>query len=152
MTVGHVADGVIAVSESTVVDAPLAEVWAFMDDPHNQPEISPSITDVRNVEQDETGKSLAYTYRMAGVPVDGSMTTSVYEPEERVVFDLEGPLSGTITWELEAVDDGRTRVTYAASYELPSKVLESVVRRLAERYNERELRTTLENLQTRLEA
>lgn len=142
----------IAVSETAVVDAPLAEVWAFMDDPHNQPEISPSITDVRDVEQDETGKSLAYTYRMAGVPIDGSMTTSVYEPEERVVFDLEGPLSGTITWEFEAVSADRTRVTYAASYALPSKVLESVVRRLAERYNEQELRRTLENLQARFES
>jgi uncharacterized membrane protein len=147
LTLGHVADGVIEVSETVVVDAPLAEVWAFMDDPHNQPEISPSITDVRDVQQDETGKSLSYTYRMAGVPVDGSMTTSVYEPEERVVFDLEGPLSGTITWAFEAVSADRTRVTYAAAYELPSKVLESVVRRPAERYNERELQTTLENLQ-----
>jgi carbon monoxide dehydrogenase subunit G len=139
---------VIEVSESAVVDAPLAAVWAFMDDPHNQPEISPSITDVRDVEQDATGKSLSYTYRMAGVPIDGSMSTSTYDPEERVVFDLEGPLSGTITWTFEALDDGRTRVTYGAAYDLPSKVLESVVRRFAERYNERELRTTLENLQT----
>ena len=141
----------IEVTESVVVDAPLERVWEYMDDPHNQPEISPSITDVRDVEQDESGKSLAYTYRMAGVSVDGSMETSVYEPGERVVFDLEGPLSGTITWEFEAVDEGRTRVTYAAAYDLPSSVLESVVRRFAERYNERELRTTLANLQTRLE-
>lgn len=137
----------IEVSESAVVDAPLAAVWAFMDDPHNQPEVSPSIVDVRHVRQDEAGKSLEYTYRMAGVPIDGSMSTSTYDPEERVVFDLEGPLSGTITWQFEAVDDERTRVTYAAAYDLPSKVLESVVRRFAERYNERELRRTLENLQ-----
>ena len=142
----------IEVSETAVVDAPLAEVWAYMDDPHNQPEISPSITDVRDVRQDETGKSLAYTYRMAGVGIDGSMSTSTYEPRERVVFDMEGPLSGTITWAFEAVSEERTRVTYAAAYDLPSRVLESVVRRVAERYNERELRTTLENLQARLGA
>ena len=141
----------IEVTESVVVDAPLERVWEYMDDPYNQPEISPSITDVRDVEQDETGKSLAYTYRMAGVSVDGSMQTSTYDPGERVVFELEGPLSGTITWEFERLDDGRTRVTYAAAYDLPSRVLESVVRRFAERYNERELQTTLANLQTRLE-
>ncbi|MFB6117252.1 SRPBCC family protein [Halosegnis sp.] len=140
----------LTVSEDIEIEAPVAEVFDYMDNPHNQTEISPSVTDIRDVEQDESGKSLAFTYEMAGVPLNGRLETRVYEPEERIVFDMEGALSGTITWEFEPSDAG-TRVTYGAEYDLPSSVLERVVRPFAERYNERELRTTLENLKTRVE-
>ena len=54
-------------------------------------------------------------------------------------------------WEFEA-DDGETVVTYTARYDVPIPVLDVVVEPFVERYNERELRTTLENLRTRLEA
>ena len=140
----------VAVSEHIDVDAPVEAVFDYMNDPHNQSEISPSVTDIRDVEQDETGKSLAFTYEMAGVPLDGRLETRTYEPEERIVFEMDGHLSGTITWEFESTDGG-TRVTYGAEYDLPADVLEAVVRPFAERYNERELRTTLENLKTRVE-
>lgn len=141
----------LTVSETIDINAPVEDVFAYMDDPHNQQAVSPSVTDIRDVQQDESGKSLAFTYEMAGVPVDGRMETRVYDPPNRIVFDMEGALSGTITWEFERIDEG-TRVTYGAEYDLPSDVLETVVRPFAERYNERELRTTLENLKTRMEA
>ncbi|PSQ24085.1 SRPBCC family protein [Halobacteriales archaeon QS_9_67_17] len=141
----------VAVSESIEIDAPVDAVFDYMDDPHNQAEISPSIADIRDVEQDETGKSLAFTYEMAGVSLDGRLETETYDPETEIVFDMQGALSGTITWEFEPTDGG-TRVTYAAEYDFPSDVLEAVVHPFAERYNERELRTTLENLKTRMEA
>ncbi|KAB7515833.1 SRPBCC family protein [Halosegnis rubeus] len=143
----------LSVSETVAIDAPLSDVFAYMDDPHNQAEITPSLSDVRSVEdRGDDGKRLDYTYTMAGVSLDGTLETTTYEPESRVVFDMvEGPLSGELTWEFETTDDG-TRVTYSASYELPSSVLEAVVRPFAERYNERELETALQNLKTRLES
>ena len=143
----------LSVSETVAIDAPLSDVFAYMDDPHNQAEITPSLSDVRSVEdRGDDGKRLDYTYTMAGVSLDGTLETTTYEPESRIVFNMvEGPLSGELTWEFETTDDG-TRVTYSASYELPSSVLEAVVRPFAERYNERELETTLQNLKTRLES
>lgn len=143
----------LTVEDDIVVERPVDAVFDYMDDPHNQTEITPSITDVRNVEPlDDGGKRLDYTYQMAGVSLDGTLETPVYEPDERIVFEMvDGDLSGTITWEFEPVDAG-TRVTYSAEYELPSTVLETVVRPFADRYNERELRTTLQNLKTRLES
>jgi ligand-binding SRPBCC domain-containing protein len=137
----------IEVEASTHVDAPRTEVFGFMDEPRNQAVITPSITDIRNVEPlDNGGKQLEYTYTMGGVDLEGSLETPVYEPAERVVFDMDqGPLTGTIVWTFED-EDGGTRVTYAAAYELPSTVLETAARPFVERYNERELRTTLANL------
>ncbi|MFB6206106.1 MAG: SRPBCC family protein [Haloglomus sp.] len=146
----------IHVEDSIHVDAPREEVFAFMDDPHNQVVITPSITDIRNVEPlDNGGKRLEYTYTMAGVDLEGTLETPTYEPGERIVFALEqGPLTGTITWTF-ADDDGDgpgTQVTYAADYELPSEVLETAARPFVERYNERELRTTLANLKDHFES
>ncbi|PSP39865.1 SRPBCC family protein [Halobacteriales archaeon SW_8_65_20] len=142
----------LSVTETVEIDAPLSDVFAYMDDPHKQAAITPSLSDVRNVEdRGDEGKRLDYTYTMAGVSLDGTLETTTYEPESHVTFELvEGPLSGELRWQFEATDDG-TRVTYSASYELPSSVLEAAVRPFAERYNERELSTTLQNLQTRLE-
>ena len=146
----------IEVEESIHVAAPRAAVFAFMDDPRNQAVVTPSITDIRNVESlSNGGKRLDYTYTMAGVDLDGTLETPTYEPEERVVFEMvEGPLSGRITWTFAdaAADDPGTVVTYAAAYELPSRVLETAARPFVERYNARELRTTLENLRDHFEA
>lgn len=146
----------IRVEESIHVPAPREDVFAFMDLPHNQAVVTPAITDIRNVEPlPNGGKRLDYTYSMAGVGLDGSLETPVYEPDERIVFDMvEGPLSGRITWTFvdgEADSEPGTVVTYAAEYELPSRVLETAARPFVERYNARELRTTLENLRDRLE-
>jgi len=143
---------VLHVEDTVYVDAPREAVFAFMDDPENQVVITPSITDIRDVEPlDNGGKRLAYTYTMAGVDLDGTLETPTYEPGERIVFDLQqGPLAGTITWTFEREESG-TRVAYAADYELPSRVLETAARPFLERYNERELETTLANLQAQFE-
>lgn len=140
---------VIEVTESVELAVPVADVWAFMDDPHTQPTVSPSISEVRDVEQRPDGKSLAFTYRMAGVPLDGRLETTTYEPGERVVFAMTGALSGEITWTFEATEGG-TRFTYGAAYDVPGP-LEAVARPLVVRYNERELRRTLENVRAALE-
>lgn len=140
----------IEVTETVEIAAPLADVWAFMDDPHTQPAVSPSITEVSDVDERPDGKSLAFTYRMAGVPLSGRLETTTYEPRERVVFEMSGALAGRITWTFEAVDGG-TRFTYGAAYEVPGP-LEALARPLVVRYNERELRRTLENVRDALEA
>jgi uncharacterized membrane protein len=63
---------------------------------------------------------------------------------------MTGDLSGQIEWEFEA-DEDATTVTYTGRYEIPIPVANAVVEPFVKRYNERELRTTLENLRTRIE-
>ena len=141
----------VSVTSSVRVDAPVAEVFAYVDEPENHVEMTPSIAEVSNVEPLENGgKRLDYTYKMVGVPLTGSLETVEYEPDERIVFEMDGDLSGTLTWEFEA-DGDATRVTYAAEYDLPGGVVRAVAEPFAVRYNERELRTTLANLRDRIE-
>ncbi|MFB6299196.1 MAG: SRPBCC family protein [Halobacteriales archaeon] len=141
----------IEVSEDILIEAPVVDVFAYMDEPTNQLELSPSLTRAETLETlSNGGKRVAYTYTIAGIDLEGELEATEYEPEAYVRWDMTGDLTGTIEWEFDAVDGG-TRVTYAAAYDLPNRILDSLAGPFVRRYNERELRTTLENLQTRLE-
>ncbi len=141
----------IDVGETVRIDAPIGDTFAFMDRPENQPEITPSLTRSETVETlSNGGKRVAYTYTMVGIGLDGYIEATEYEPERRINWEMSGDLEGEIEWEFERVN-GQTRVTYTARYEMPVRVLEVVIGPIVERYNERELRTTLENLRTRIE-
>lgn len=141
-----------AVSESIYIDRPVEDVFAYLDDPHNHSLITPSITDIRNVQTlDNGGKRLEHTYEMAGIGIDGELVEQVHEEDERMVFEMRGRLTGEIEFGFEERDDG-TEVTYSAAYDIPGRVLSRAATPLVERYNERELRTTLENLKTVLES
>lgn len=142
----------IEVERSIVVERPVSMVFDHLDDPRNHVEITPSLTAVRNVRRlDNGGKRADHTYEMAGITLRGELTEVTHVPDERMVFELSGDLSGEIEITVSAVPDG-TEVTYAAGYELPGRVLTALAKPFVERYNERELRTTLANLKTRLEA
>lgn len=151
MSTDGLSTDMISVSEDIVIDASVERVYEYMDDPHNHAEVTPSITDVRNVETLENGgKRLEHTYTMAGVGVDGELEEVEHVENELMRFEMRGELEGEIRLEFEE-EDGGTRLTYAAEYDVPNKVLEKLVEPFVRRYNKRELRTTLENVKARLE-
>lgn len=141
-----------AVSESIVIDRPVDEVFAYLDDPHNHAAITPGIADIRNVQRlDNGGKRLEHTYEMAGIGIDGELIEQVHEENERMCFEMRGRLSGEI--DLRFVEtDGGTEVTYSAEYDIPGGVLSAAAEPVVERYNRRQLTKTLENLETELES
>jgi len=141
----------VHVSDSIVVSASPASVFDILDDPETHATITPSIHDIRNVEPLENGgKQLEYTYRLAGVPIDGRLVQTVHERPTRHVFALEGGLTGAITLDLDPVETG-TQVTYSAEYAVPGRVISRVIEPVVRWYNERELNSTLENLRTLIE-
>ena len=131
------------------VAADVESVFEFLDDPHNHAAVTPRLTDVRDVERlPNGGKRLAYTYRMAGLGIDGELVQTIHEPNERMAFELRGRLTGTIDLSFESVDDG-TVLTYAAEYDLPENPLTTVGEPVIQRFNERQLRATLDNVVSR---
>jgi carbon monoxide dehydrogenase subunit G len=141
----------IDVSDTVRVDAPPSAVFAYLDEPRNHVEVTPSLAGVDDIEPlDNGGKRATFTYGIAGVGLDGELVQTEHSPDERMRFDLRGSLPGEIDIRLEP-DDGETLVTYAATYEIPGRVLAAVAEPFVRRYNERELRTLLDNLKTRLE-
>lgn len=137
----------LSVRDTVDVDAPIEEVFAFLDDPHNHAAVTPRLTDVRDVERlDNGGKRLSHTYRMVGIGVDGELVQTVHEPNERMRFEMRGGLEGVIDLRFEPTDDGRTRLTYAAEYDLPSSVLVEASKPVVRAFNERQLKATLRNV------
>jgi carbon monoxide dehydrogenase subunit G len=142
----------IEVSDSVDIDAPVADVFAFMDDPENHVTVTPSLAGVGNVERlSNGGKRLDYEFRMAGVSLSGELEEVERAENEGILFEMRGQLSGEIELTFETVDGG-TRLTYTGRYDLPGRVLERVARPFVRRYNERELSTTLGNVKTHVEA
>jgi uncharacterized membrane protein len=142
----------IEVSESILIDAPVEEVYDYMDDPHSHAEVTPSITDVRNVEELKNGgKRLEYTYTIGGIELDGELEETDHTENDRMLFEMQGELEGRIDLTYER-EEGKTSMTYSAEYDVPTKVLEKLVEPFVRKYNERELRTTLKNVKTRIEA
>jgi carbon monoxide dehydrogenase subunit G len=142
----------VRVSKSTRIDAPREQVFEFLDVPENHATITPSLRDIRNVQAlDNGGKTLEYTYKMAGIGIDGQLTQTVHDPPSRHVFALESGLSGELAFELEAAAEQTTVVTATAEYEIPGRVLSAVAEPFVKRYNARELATVLENLRDSLE-
>ena len=140
----------VSVSDSIRLEVDPATVFAYLDDPQGHVEVTPSLVDVENIEPLDGGKRLGFTYSIAGVPLGGELVQTVHEPDEQMAFEMSGQLNGTITVEMEP-SDGGTEVTDTGEYEIPGKVLARVAEPFVRRYNEREVRTLLANLKTRLE-
>ena len=141
----------IRARDSTYVGAPVSDVFAFMDDPHNHAAVTPRLADVRDIERlDNGGKRLSYTYKMAGFGIDGELVQTVHEPDERMCFELRGRLTGTIELAFRPADGG-TELVYAAAYDLPELASTTGVRSVVRRFNRRQLRATLRNVARRFD-
>ncbi|WP_138006820.1 SRPBCC family protein [Halalkalirubrum salinum] len=153
------------------IDAPIERVFLFMNRPENQARITPALSHVEALEVlDNGGKRASYVYSMGPVELTGEVRAIEFEPNERIVFEMTGDLSGTIEWMFEpagqtTVDDeatangkdaDRTTVTYSAEYDLPTvlslPVVSDIVDQAATPYNRRQLEATLSNLRQQVEA
>ncbi len=142
----------VTVQEQIEISVPRDDVFAYMDEPAHQAEITPSLVRSELIERLSNGGSHAdYTYSFLGIAFDGEVRATTYQPPEHIVFDMTGDLEGEIAWRFEALNDEATRVTYVATYDIPVPVLKKAAEAVARRYNEREVRTLLANLKDRLE-
>jgi uncharacterized membrane protein len=144
----------LTVRDHIDIAAPVEDVFEYMDEPAHQADITPSLTRSERVERLPNGGSRAeYTYRILGLPFSGTVRATDYVPNERIIWTMSGGLQGTIRWYFAPEDDAsQTRFTYAATYALPGPaLLRPVLAPLVRRYNEREVRTLLQNLRAQLE-
>jgi uncharacterized protein YndB with AHSA1/START domain len=137
---------------------PVEDVFAYMDEPAHQPDITPSLTQSELVERlPNGGARVRYTYRILGLSFHGEVRATDYVPNERIVWAMTGDLRGTIRWYFAPLDGSpsprteETRFTYAATYSLPGPAfVHPLLTPIVRRYNERELAQLLQNLRARL--
>lgn len=134
------------------IKAPRETVFQFLDCPQHHAEITPSLTQSRKIERLPNGGAKAeFTYKMAGMPLSGTVEAESYEPPAALAFRMDGMLGDTLGFRLEQEGQG-TRVAYWARYSIPAAVLERLAEPFVRCYNEREMDATLMTLKDRLES
>jgi len=137
----------VTIVGKATIDAPVTEVFSFMDDPRNHALVTPSLRSVEGIERIETGgKRASFDYRILGIPFRGELRDTAYDPPNRMVHELSGTVSGRITETFES-NGSATEYEYRAEYDLHRfGPLGRLLKPLFVRYNRREVERLVTNV------
>jgi uncharacterized membrane protein len=140
------------VQRSILINAPVEQVFAFVEDPRNMPDVWPSVERVTAVEpRPDGGYTCNYVYRIAGMRFEGHTDLLEHVPNQCIVTRSKIGMEGTLRWTFQAEGDG-TRVTLEAEYSVPVPLVGGIAAALLVRPNEREAETLFANIKAKLEA
>ena len=120
----------ISGSSTEEIDAPIADVWAVVEDVLSAPDWQDGLKDVEELERDDDGHvTLVESSNDAKVRTIKSTVRFSYDGPTRLDWTQEkGELKSVDgNWELEDLGDGRTRATYNLEVEL-GRMLGMVIR------------------------
>jgi len=142
----------VTIEKSIVVEAPREKVFDYMRDPRHLPEIWPSMVEVKDVaDLPNGGHRYHWTYKMAGVRLEGDSETVEFEEGKHIVEKGTGQIPSTFDWTF-SVEDGATRLKTKVEYEIPETLLGKLAKPFIVKLNEREAESFLGNLKDRVEA
>jgi uncharacterized membrane protein len=135
-----------------MIEAPVKDVWAYLDDPVHLPEIWPSVVEVKDVERlANGGHRFHWLYKMAGMRFEGDSETVEFEPERHFLQKSSGQIPSSFDWTFMP-EDGFTKIDLKTEYEVPKSLLGKLTEPFIHKVNEREADTVLANLEDRMEA
>jgi uncharacterized membrane protein len=136
------------IRKSIAIRAPVDQVFDYVGDPRNLPEIWPSLVEVRNVEPHPDGSSFDWDYKLLGMRIHGhSDPVELVRNARQVTRSVTG-IPNTFRWIYGCRGD-ETEVTLEVDYEVP--VLGRLASGIVGRVNEREAQIMLANLKRRME-
>lgn len=135
----------------TRVNAPPEVVFGLLNTPTESVRSGRSQRFSNVTELDEGGHEYDYTFRMVGVPLTGTVRTTVHDPPNRLSLSYTGDITATIDVTLDPVDGG-TALEARAEYGMPDTVIETVAGPVVEAYNQREIDAFVESTRERVEA
>jgi uncharacterized membrane protein len=140
-----------SLTKSALVHAPVDEVYGYLSDPTHLPEIWPSLVEIKDVRAlPNGGHSNHWTYKMAGIRLEGASEDIEFRPNERIVSKTTGGTESTQTWMVQP-EGGDTRVTFSVDYAVPIPVLGRLAEAAIVKLNDHEGDAILANLKTVLE-
>lgn len=104
------------------IDRPIDEVFAFVSDPRNDPEWCATVREVEQTAGDEP--AVGARYREMHDPRPGRAVPLVVEireldpPRRLVLFEEDFAAQLLVTYDLEALGEGRTRITQTSEVHL----------------------------------
>jgi uncharacterized membrane protein len=125
--------------QSILVGAPVEEVFAYVNDPHNLPEVWPNLEEIKDVEWLPGGGSrFTGVYRMAGVRLEIVSEDVEFVLNERVVNKTQGGIDSTLVLEFSP-EEGGTRVTVEAEFQIPIPLVGRLAEEIVTKINEKDL-------------
>jgi len=142
---------VTTIKRSIVIEAPLKQVFAYVDDPVHLLEIWPSMVEVKEVQPlPKGGHRYHWLYKMAGTRFEGDSETVEFEPDRHFLQKNTGQIPSTFDWTFTP-ENGSTRIEMKTEYEIPESLLAKLAEPFVLKLNEREADTFLANLKDRVE-
>jgi uncharacterized protein YndB with AHSA1/START domain len=143
---------VAKIVKTATIDAPIEQVFGYVEEPANVPEYWPSVIEVKDVESlPGGGFKYRWVYKMAGVRFEGGTETTEFVVNARTVSVNTGGVSGTVTWTYQA-EAGKTQVTFEAEYTVHIPLLRKLAESFLAKVNEQEAETILANVKSKMEA
>ncbi len=138
--------------EKTIhINAPVEEVFEYIDDPRNDPEWMPDMVEVHDVEGPPgVGRQFRWTFKMVGVPLKGHSATIEHVPNRRTVTESKGGVSSTWFADVEPAGDG-TKLTMKVEYAIPVPVLGKLAEHLVAKRNKQNFELSVDNIKQILE-
>lgn len=138
------------IERNVFIKAPPERIFAFLADHANDTQWLPGMVDTRNFTGESTDYRWEWTYKMAGIPFNGTGQVLEYDPPRRVVVETQGGVVSTWAWTLEPEGDG-TQVALRMEYTVPVAALGKLAERLLLSQNEKAADQGMANLQRILE-
>lgn len=139
------------ITRSIHINAPVEQVFAYLDDPTNGPDWMVSMMEVSDVTGSGVGQRYKWKYKMIGIPFQGESTVTEHVPNEHGLTENKGGIPSTFRWTFTPQQDG-TKLDLEVDYTIPVPVLGKMAEKLVLKRNEREADLWMQNLKERLEA
>jgi uncharacterized membrane protein len=141
----------IKAGSSITINAPVKKIFDYLSEPTNQPEIWPSLMEIKDVQRLPDGKTKnRWVYKMAGIRLEGTSEGVESVANQRMVSKTKGGVESTQTWTFQP-EAGGTRVTFEVEYTVPIPVLGKLAEAIIVKMNEHEGEVILANLKSRME-
>ena len=140
------------VKNTILIKAPVEEVFSYVSEPSNLPEIWPGMVEAKDVQPlPDGGHRFRWVYKMAGMPFEGDSEDVEVIRDERMVSQTKGGIQSTITWTFRP-ENGDTFVIFEADYTVPIPLLGKLAEAFIVGSNRREAEALLANLKARIES
>ena len=139
------------IHKSVEIKAPVKEVYDYLMDPEKELEWLTSIMEVKDITGSGVGKHFKWTYKMAGIRLNGESTFTEDVSEKKIKVESKGGVESTWNWKLDQRKD-ITVLDLDLDYKIPVPVLGKVVEKLLLKRNEHEADLALTNIKEKLES
>jgi uncharacterized membrane protein len=142
-----------SIKKTILIEALPTKVFAYYTDPTHNPEIWPSLVEVKDVMRNDKGQPQTFTwiYKMAGMRFEGRSEFLEYIPNKRVVIEAKSGIHATNTIEFTEVDN-KTQIVEQMDYSIPIPLIGRVAEKFLIKMNENEMTTIHNNLKARMES